>query len=78
VAQCYEVRVIDTVTSEETALSASATRLCARFSTVAPEVVHEVLRATYARFDGRPIRDFVPLLVERAAAERLREVAVPA
>jgi hypothetical protein len=37
-----------------------------------------VLRATYARFDGRPIRDFVPLLVERAAAERLREVAVPA
>ena len=72
------MRVIDTATSEETALRASAARLCARFSTVAPEVVDEVLRATYARFDGRPIRDFVPLLVERAAAERLREVAVPA
>ncbi|MDQ1661855.1 MAG: hypothetical protein QOJ68_1835 [Blastococcus sp.] len=69
--------VIDTASVEETALSASAARLCARFSTVAPEVVHEVLRATYARFDGRPIRDFVPLLVERAAAERLRAVAPP-
>jgi len=69
--------VIDTASVEETALSASAARLCARFSTVSPEVVHEVLRATYARFDGRPIRDFVPLLVERAAAERLRSVAVP-
>ena len=70
--------VIDTASVEETALRASAARLCARFSTVAPEVVNEVLRATYARFDGRPIRDFVPLLVERAAAERLRQLAVPA
>lgn len=70
--------VIDTASVEETALRAAAARLHARFSTVAPEVVDEVLHATYARFDGRPIRDFVPLLVERAAAERLRAVAAPA
>jgi D-alanyl-D-alanine dipeptidase len=70
--------VIDTASVEETALSATAARLCARFSTVAPDVVDDVLRATYARFDGRPIRDFVPLLVERAAAERLRRLALPA
>jgi hypothetical protein len=70
--------VIDTASVEATALSAAAARLGARFSTVAPEVVAEVLRATYARFDGRPIRDFVPLLVERAAAERLRKETVPA
>jgi hypothetical protein len=70
--------VIDTASVEATALSAAEDRLCARFSTVAPDIVREVLRATYARFDGRPIRDFVPLLVERAAAERLRAVAVPA
>ena len=70
--------MIDTASVEETALCASAARLCARFSTVSPEVVNEVLRATYARFDGRPIRDFVPLLVERAAAERLRQFALPA
>ena len=69
--------MIDTASVEETALSAAAARLCARFSTVAPEVVDEVLRAAYARFDGRPIRDFVPLLVERAAAERLRKEIVP-
>lgn len=69
--------VIDTASVEETALSAAAARLCARFSTVAPEVVNEVLRATHARFDGRPIRDFVPLLVERAAAERLRKETLP-
>ena len=70
--------VIDSASVEETALRATAARLCARFNTVAPEVVNEVLRATYARFDGRPIRDFVPLLVERAAAERLRQGTVPA
>jgi D-alanyl-D-alanine dipeptidase len=69
--------VTDTASVEETALSATAARLCARFSTVTPDVVDDVLRATYARFDGRPIRDFVPLLVERAAAERLRQLAQP-
>ena len=68
--------MIDTASVEESALRAAAARLCARFSTVSPEVVEQVLHATYARFEGRPIRDFVPLLVERAAAERLRAVSV--
>jgi hypothetical protein len=30
-------------------------------------VVHDV----HARFDGRPLRDFVPLLVERTAKSEL-------
>jgi hypothetical protein len=28
----------------------------------------------HARFDGRPIRDFVPLFVERAAKRQLAKV----
>jgi len=28
----------------------------------------------HARFDGRPIRDFVPLFVERAAKRQLSQV----
>jgi hypothetical protein len=35
--------------------------------TVATVVLHD-----HARFDGRPIRDFVPLFVERRARQELR------
>jgi hypothetical protein len=31
--------------------------------------------AAHHRFDGRPIRDFVPILVERIAKEDLRRSA---
>jgi hypothetical protein len=29
------------------------------------------VRSSHAEFDGRPVRDFVPVLVERAASKRL-------
>jgi hypothetical protein len=43
-----------------------AERLRQQFPQVRPDVLDEVLRGHYKRFDGRPIRDFVPILVERA------------
>jgi hypothetical protein len=42
---------------------------------VAPGVVDEQLRALVATFDGAPVRTFVPVLAQRAARERLRELS---
>jgi hypothetical protein len=40
-----------------------------RFS---PTQVDETVHSIHHRFDGRPIREFVPVLVERIAREELR------
>jgi hypothetical protein len=45
-----------------------------RFS---PGQVDAAVSSIHHRFDGRPIRDFVPVLVERMARDELRH-AVPA
>ncbi len=58
--------------SEEAALAAAADRVRARFSQLPSDMVEEALSEARARFDGRPIRDFVPILVERAATRTLR------
>ncbi|HET7821833.1 MAG TPA: hypothetical protein VFL10_09925 [Ornithinibacter sp.] len=50
-------------------------RLEARFPDLDPTVVEAAIRVCAAEITG-PVRDFVPLLVERAARERLlRSVA---
>ncbi|TDD31055.1 hypothetical protein E1287_27875 [Actinomadura sp. KC06] len=36
-----------------------------------PKQVSQVIDAVYRRFDDRPVRDFVPVLVERLAREKL-------
>jgi hypothetical protein len=41
---------------------------------VADEEVADIVNASYARFDGRPIRDFVPLFVERDARTQLAQI----
>jgi hypothetical protein len=35
-----------------------------------------VVHQTHAKFDGRPVRDFVPLFVERGAKEELMRLRV--
>lgn len=63
-------------TDEERRLIAQvADRLARRYATVPVETVVAVVSDTHARFDGRRIRDFVPLLVERAAKEKLSGLA---
>ena len=47
-------------------------RLAAHFPEIARERIVEVVEAEYRRFDGRPIRDFVPVLTEHQARDRLR------
>lgn len=50
-------------------------RLRERFPTVEEGRIRGVVHEEHRTFDGRPIRDFVPVFVERAAVERLRRPA---
>jgi len=46
-------------------------RLAASFPQVAPDVVQHTVRTSYEHFADSPIRDFVPVLVERMAKTSL-------
>ena len=46
-------------------------RLSARFPHMPHQRVSEVVESTYHELDGAPIRDFVPILVEKQAFDRL-------
>jgi hypothetical protein len=44
-------------------------------ATVSEQVVDEHFWSLVARFDGAPVRTFVPVLAQRAAREQLRELS---
>jgi len=48
-----------------------AQRLSRHFPAVDPADVRRVVRDVYHRFDDHPTREFVPILVEEAARDRL-------
>ncbi|BAH55947.1 MULTISPECIES: three-helix bundle dimerization domain-containing protein [Rhodococcus] len=47
-------------------------RLDTRYPDIARESIEEVVRSAHAHFVNGKVRDFVPLLVERAARERIQ------
>lgn len=47
-------------------------RLTERFPHVSTDVISGVVQTERLRLAERPVREFVPLLVERASADRLR------
>jgi hypothetical protein len=57
--------------SEQQIIDELAGRLVDVYAEVEPERITRIVRDAYARFDGRPIRDFVPLFVERSAKVEL-------
>ena len=57
--------------SEQTVIEQLVVRLTSRYPTISQSTVATVVRDVHARFDGRPLRDFVPLLVERTAKSEL-------
>ncbi|MFD6065228.1 three-helix bundle dimerization domain-containing protein [Rhodococcus wratislaviensis] len=57
--------------SEAQHIDAVRARLYRRNPDLHPYVVDEAIDTALHRFDGCPIRDFVPLLVERAATRAL-------
>lgn len=62
--------------SEQQIIDQLAERLADAHGNVEPARVAKVVHEQYARFDGRPIRDFVPLFVERRATAELVKLSI--
>ena len=62
--------------AERAAIARVVQRLSAQFSMLDPAVVQRVVQDTQARFAGHPTREFVPILVEDSARDRLRVTPV--
>ena len=60
--------------SERTVIDQVVDRLVQRYPGVPGQQVVDVVNDHYARFDGRPIRDFIPLFVERGARTQLAQL----
>lgn len=48
-----------------------ARRLTNSYADISPERINSVVQGAYAQFEHSPIRDFVPLFVERRARAEL-------
>ena len=60
--------------SERTVIDQVVDRLAQKYWHVPTEKVADVVNTCYARFEGRPIRDVVPLFVERGARDQLAQM----
>jgi hypothetical protein len=60
--------------TEQTAIGEVIERLTHRHPTMSPLTIADVVQKMHAKFDGRPIRDFVPLFVERNARAELAKL----
>lgn len=61
--------------SEQQIMERIAARLSDMYDRVPAEEVARLVDREHARFDGRPVRDFVPLFVERHAKEALGRIS---
>ncbi|MGX9787518.1 three-helix bundle dimerization domain-containing protein [Mycobacterium sp. MMS18-G62] len=57
--------------SEQTVIEQLVARLTSRYPSISEATVSAVVREAHSRYDGKPLRDFVPLLVERNARSEL-------
>jgi hypothetical protein len=62
---------------EPEALLALTDRLAERFPEHQRSIIEQVVAEEHALFDDGPIRDYVPVLVERAAKLRLSHAGPP-
>ncbi len=62
--------------SEQTVIDQIVTRLTSRYPTISASTVATVVLDVHARYEGRPLRDFVPLFVERNAKSALDQLGV--
>ncbi|GAA1948815.1 three-helix bundle dimerization domain-containing protein [Agromyces allii] len=58
--------------SEENAVAEVVDRLAERFPSVEKTEITRIVADEYGAFEGRPVRDFVPVLTEKGAKERVR------
>jgi hypothetical protein len=66
---CEPYAVIES--REQTIIAQVADRLTGKYPTIPAETVTAVVRGAHATFDGRPVREYIPLLVERFAGQEL-------
>ncbi len=59
---------------EDWAIAKVAQRLCTRFADIEADDVGRVVDEGREAFDGRPVRTFVAVLVEKMASDRLRSI----
>jgi hypothetical protein len=64
--------------SEQTVIEQLVVRLTSRYPTISESTLATVVRDVHSRFGGRPLRDFVPLLVERNARSELERLGATA
>jgi hypothetical protein len=62
--------------AERAAIDHVVQQLSAQFSMLDPAVVQRVVQEAHRRFAGHPTREFVPILVEDSARDRLRVTPV--
>jgi len=60
--------------SEQTVIEQLVVRLTSRYPAISQSTVATVVRDVHSRFEGRPLRDFIPLLVERNARSELERL----
>jgi hypothetical protein len=60
--------------AEWTAIEQVVRRLRQSYPQVSADTVATVVHHNHARFDGRPVRDFVPLFVERGCRKELAKI----
>ncbi len=63
------LRVLES--NEQTIIGQLVLRLTRYFPAIPPEKVAAVVKEIYTGFEGRPLREFVPLFVERRARREL-------
>lgn len=78
VIELSEQTISEQKISEQRILDEVIARLTDRYPTISETTVSAVVHDAYSRFDGRPLRDFVPLLVERNANSELQRLGATA
>jgi len=64
---------VDRAENEDAAVEHVVERLTDQFPSVPPDVVADTVTEVHDEFDAAPVRDFVPVIVEHDAKEKLRE-----
>jgi hypothetical protein len=67
--------VNESTNSERRLIDQVVKRLTIRFPTLDPVTVLCVVDEIHGRYDGRPVRDYVPLFVERNAVTELNRLS---
>jgi hypothetical protein len=60
--------------SEQLLIAEVERRLTSKYAQIPPDQISTVVQNAHARFEQSPIRDFVPLIVERHARAELAKV----